>query len=107
MEYRGVQYAIRIGINRGLWQLAVYLPDRKSPQRDQLSESGKTRKLQLTRSLMLGSKSVSASTWPTPLPAAWVSRKRCAGFYRNSPNCAANVLPYAQRKNVSRSKQNP
>jgi len=31
MEYRGVQYAIRIGINRGLWQLAVYLPDRKSP----------------------------------------------------------------------------
>src|SRR5215467_5699513 len=32
-------------------------------QRDQLSESGKTRKLQLTRSLMLGSKSVSTSTW--------------------------------------------
>jgi hypothetical protein len=31
MEYRGVQYAIRIGINRGRWQLAVYLPDRKSP----------------------------------------------------------------------------
>jgi hypothetical protein len=31
MEYRGVRYAIRIGINKGLWQLAVYLPDRESP----------------------------------------------------------------------------
>jgi hypothetical protein len=27
MEYRGVRYAIRIGIDKGRWQLAVYLPD--------------------------------------------------------------------------------
>jgi hypothetical protein len=31
MEYRGVRYAIRIGINKGSWQLVVYLPDRESP----------------------------------------------------------------------------
>lgn len=27
MEYRGVRYAIRIGINKRLWLLAVYLPE--------------------------------------------------------------------------------
>jgi hypothetical protein len=27
MEYRGVRYAIRIGIDKGHWQLAVFLPD--------------------------------------------------------------------------------
>ena len=31
MEYRGVRYAIRIGIDKGLWQLAVYLPDSELP----------------------------------------------------------------------------
>jgi hypothetical protein len=31
MEYRGVRYAIRIGINKRSWQLLVYLPDRESP----------------------------------------------------------------------------
>jgi hypothetical protein len=31
MEYRGVRYGIRIGINKGSWQLVVYLPDRESP----------------------------------------------------------------------------
>jgi hypothetical protein len=31
MEYRGVRYAIRIGINKRLWHLVVYLPDRESP----------------------------------------------------------------------------
>jgi hypothetical protein len=32
MEYRGVRYAIRIGIDKGLWQLAVYLPDSELPE---------------------------------------------------------------------------
>jgi hypothetical protein len=31
MEYRGIRYAIRVGINRRRWQLVVYLPDRESP----------------------------------------------------------------------------
>ncbi len=31
MEYRGVRYAIRIGINKASWQLVVYLPDRETP----------------------------------------------------------------------------
>ena len=32
MEYRGVQYAIRIGITRGQWQVAVYLPGKEFPK---------------------------------------------------------------------------
>jgi hypothetical protein len=32
MEYRGVRYAIRIGIARGQWQVAVYLPDKELPK---------------------------------------------------------------------------
>jgi hypothetical protein len=32
MEYRGVRYAIRIGIARGQWQVAVYLPDEELPK---------------------------------------------------------------------------
>jgi hypothetical protein len=32
MEYRGVRYAIRIGIARGQWQVAVYLPDKEFPK---------------------------------------------------------------------------
>jgi hypothetical protein len=39
------------------------LKDAFPRKRGQLSKRGKTRKLQLARSLMLGSKSVSASTW--------------------------------------------
>jgi hypothetical protein len=31
MEYRGVRYAIRIGIDKGQWRLAVYLPDSELP----------------------------------------------------------------------------
>jgi len=31
MEYRGVRFAIRMGIARGHWQVAVYLPDKESP----------------------------------------------------------------------------
>jgi hypothetical protein len=31
MEYRGVRYAIRIGINKRQWQLVVYFPDRELP----------------------------------------------------------------------------
>jgi hypothetical protein len=31
MEYRGIRYAIRIGINRRRLQLVVYLPDREAP----------------------------------------------------------------------------
>jgi len=32
MEYRGVRFAIRMGIARGHWQVAVYLPDKESPK---------------------------------------------------------------------------
>jgi hypothetical protein len=32
MEYRGVRYAIRIGIARGQWQVAIYLPDKELPK---------------------------------------------------------------------------
>ena len=32
MEHRGVRYAIRIGIARGQWQVAVYLPDKELPK---------------------------------------------------------------------------
>jgi hypothetical protein len=32
MEYRGVRYAIRIGIKREQWQLAIYLPDKERPE---------------------------------------------------------------------------
>ena len=32
MEYRGVRYAIRIGIARGQWQVAVYFPDKELPK---------------------------------------------------------------------------
>ena len=32
MEHRGVRYAIRIGIARGQWQVAVYLPDKEPPK---------------------------------------------------------------------------
>src|SRR6516225_2162972 len=32
MEYRGVRYAIRIGIARLQWQEAVYLPDKELPK---------------------------------------------------------------------------
>jgi hypothetical protein len=32
MEYRGVQYAIRIGIARGQWQVAIYLADKELPK---------------------------------------------------------------------------
>jgi hypothetical protein len=32
MEYRGVRYAIRIGIKRGEWQLAIYLPNKELPE---------------------------------------------------------------------------
>jgi hypothetical protein len=32
MEHRGVRYAIRIGIARDQWQVAVYLPDKKPPK---------------------------------------------------------------------------
>ncbi len=32
MEYRGIRYAIRIGIARGQWQVAVYLPDKEFPR---------------------------------------------------------------------------
>jgi hypothetical protein len=32
MEHRGVRYAIRIGIARCQWQVAVYLPDKELPK---------------------------------------------------------------------------
>jgi hypothetical protein len=32
MEYRGVRYAIRIGIARDQWGVAVYLPDKELPK---------------------------------------------------------------------------
>jgi hypothetical protein len=32
MEYRGVRYTIRIGITRGQWQVAIYLPDNELPK---------------------------------------------------------------------------
>ena len=32
MEHKGVRYAIRIGIARGQWQVAVYLPDKERPK---------------------------------------------------------------------------
>ena len=32
MEHRGVRYAIRIGIARGQWQVAVYFPDKERPK---------------------------------------------------------------------------
>jgi hypothetical protein len=32
MEYRGVRYAIRIGIARNQWQAAIYLPDNELPK---------------------------------------------------------------------------
>jgi hypothetical protein len=32
MEYRGVRYTIRIGIARGQWQVAIYLPDNELPE---------------------------------------------------------------------------
>ena len=32
MEHRGVRYVIRIGIARGQWQVAVYLPGKKFPK---------------------------------------------------------------------------
>jgi hypothetical protein len=32
MEHRGVRYAIRIGIARGQWRVAIYLPDNELPK---------------------------------------------------------------------------
>ena len=32
MEYRGVRYAIRIGIAREQWQAAIYLADKELPK---------------------------------------------------------------------------
>ena len=31
-KYRGVRYAIRIGIARGQWQVAIYLADKELPK---------------------------------------------------------------------------
>jgi hypothetical protein len=32
MEYRGVHYAIRLGIERGPWHVAIYPPGRSLPR---------------------------------------------------------------------------
>ena len=32
MKYRGVRYAIRIGIARGEWGVAIYLPNKELPK---------------------------------------------------------------------------
>jgi hypothetical protein len=31
MEHRGVRYAIRIGIEREQWRVAIYIPDKRLP----------------------------------------------------------------------------
>jgi hypothetical protein len=32
MERRGIRYTIRIGIERGQWRVAIYLPGQKLPK---------------------------------------------------------------------------
>jgi hypothetical protein len=31
MEHRGIRYAVRIGIARDQWRVAIYIPDKRLP----------------------------------------------------------------------------
>jgi hypothetical protein len=56
MEYRGVRYAIRLGITRGQWQVAVYLPDKELPKETTVVGTRQAAKIAATKIINAGLK---------------------------------------------------
>jgi hypothetical protein len=54
MEHKGIRYAIRIGIARGHWLVAIYLPDKELPEERTVVGTRQDADIALARSLTLG-----------------------------------------------------
>jgi len=86
MEYRGVRYAIRLGIARGQWQVAVYLPDKELPK----------------ETTVLGARQ-NAEIAATSIIDAWLKkRSHKQGSPPTSPSCRSYCGRLGQAKANSR-----